>query len=405
MRVLFISRRFYPEVIGGGQISALYIAKAVKEQGNEVYVCTFTEKDSEDNIYGVKIFRKKMPQSRLKQISNLDYMYLQMARLCSKVIEEVKPDVIHLLNFESVPLSAIHFKKKFRLPIVATVNGPLFGCFTQNAIDYKGETCTKCRVFKRYLCSASKWGKIKGSAYYVYSHWYMNMLRESYRHVDRFFIVSKAMEPLLVNMGVPKRKITVVHNPVDVKKEVKTDLKKRLKIEGKKVILYAGRLAEEKGVQHIIRALSLLNGTVLVVAGEKRGEYTKLVGLAHQLKVTDKVRFVGFVDNNKLKEYYSITDSVVLPCAIYESLSRMLLEACSYGIPLVASDVGGNSEIVRHGKNGILLKDNEAKTVANAISTVMEKHKKMSVASLKVIKDFSSEKIGRDLVDNYKKLI
>jgi glycosyltransferase involved in cell wall biosynthesis len=163
MKVMFISRRFYPDVLGGGEISAFYIARAVKKQGKNVVVCTFTNKKLKIEIMdGIKVYRIPIPKIKLSRLSNLDYMYFQMAKLASKFIEKEKPQILHLLNFESVPFSAIYYKKKFKIPIVATVNGPLFGCYTGLSIDYKKEVCTNCRVFKRYFCSVDKWGYLQG---------------------------------------------------------------------------------------------------------------------------------------------------------------------------------------------------------------------------------------------------
>jgi len=217
MKILYISRRFYPEIIGGGQISAFYIAKAAKMVGHEVYVCTFTDKKkiTIEIIEGIKIYRIPIPKLNISRIlSNLDYMYLQMVFLSSKIIKKFNPDIIHLLNFESIPLASIYYKLRFKKKIVATVNGPLFGCFTQNGLDYKENVCINCKLIKRFKCSIKKWGIFKGFFYYIYSIYFMNMLKISYKFVDKFFAVSNAMVPLLMNMDVPKKKISVVHNPV-----------------------------------------------------------------------------------------------------------------------------------------------------------------------------------------------
>ena len=110
-------------------------------------------------------------------------------------------------------------KKKLKCPIVATVNGPNFGCFVQNGIDYNRDTCIDCKLGKRFLCSTKNWGTLKGITYYGYSLWYMNMLKTSYKYIDKFFAVSSAMVPLLNNMGVPENKIVVINNSIEIKKK------------------------------------------------------------------------------------------------------------------------------------------------------------------------------------------
>ena len=407
MKVLYISRRFYPEVIGGGQISGLYIAKAVKQQGNDVQVITFSNEAKTHNIEGIKINALKIPTLNLfPRLSNMEFMYFQMAKLSSPIIEKYDPDIIHLLNFETIPLAAIYYKKRFKKKIVATVNGPLFGCFTQSAIDYKGDTCIHCRVLKRYKCSIDKWGRFKGSLYYLYSLYYMKMLKKSYEYVDKFFAVSNAMVPLLTNMDVNSKKVRVVHNPIEIKKKVKTSLKKRLGIKGRRVILYAGRLNETKGIQYGIVSLRDIGNVVFLVVGHKRDYYTKLVELAKMNGVEKKVLFVGYVDKGQMAEYYSIADVALLPGEFYEPFSRFLLESCSYGVPMIASDRGGNRDIVKDSETGYLIKEIAAENaVSNSIKKILsdkEMQSKMSQNCLLKAKEFTMEKIGQATVSEYK---
>jgi glycosyltransferase involved in cell wall biosynthesis len=406
MKVLFISRRFYPEVIGGGQISGLYIAKAVKMQGNDVEVVTFSDKNNLHEVDGVKINVLKIPKLNLfPRFSNMEYMYYQMARLASDIIRRFNPDIIHLLNFESVPLAAIYYKMRFKKKIVATVNGPLFGCFVQTGIDYKGDTCIHCRVLKRYKCSTGKWGRFKGSLYYLYSLYYMKMLKLSYRNVDMFYPVSKAMVPLLMNMDIPRNKTLVVHNPINKCTKVATDLKSRLGINGKKIILYAGRLNETKGLQHVISALPFLKDFVFLILGEKRLYYNALKDLVRKEAVEDRVIFLGYMDNMTLGEYYSVADISILVQDLYESFSRFLLESCSYGVPIVASDIGGNTDIVENGVNGVIINDKSPKTISQAVIKAYKHRKKMSLEAKKKSVNFSPEKIGGQLCKSYAKLL
>ncbi len=408
MRILFISRRFYPDILGGGEVSAYYIAKAVKMQGHNVYVSTFTEKKSSTKtVEGIKIFRNHIHNSGLlKRFSKMEYMYVQMALISSKIIKKINPDVIHLLNFESIPLSAIYYKLRFKSKIVATVNGPQFGCFTGNAIDYKNQVCIKCRLLKRYMCSIHKWGGLKGFLFYLYSIWYMNMLRFSYKFVDKFFPVSNAMVPLVMNMGIPKEKITVIHNPIEIKKKVKTDLKKRLGIEGKKVILYIGRLKKEKGIHHTIKAMTEIDDAVFVIVGKKHKYYSDLKKLVEKLGLEDKVIFTGFVPNDRLVEYYSIAEVISFPCEVYESLSRMLIEGVSFGIPIVATDIGGNRDIVEDGCNGILIPNLQHKKVVKSLKKCLFRNKsELKTNALRIAYKFEINLCGKSLVSNYKNLI
>lgn len=407
MKVLFISRRFYPEIIGGGQISALHIATAVKRQKNEVTVCTFTDKKRKkiEMLNGMKIYRLPIPNIKLfPRLSNMDYMYLQIAKLSTPIIKNEKPDIIHLLNFESIPFSAVYFKNRFKIPIVATVNSPLFGCFTQSGIDYKGHTCIKCRVFKRYLCSVSTWGKVKGSAYYLYSNWYMNILRISYKFVDKFCVVSKAMSPLIENMGVPKSKISVVHNPIGKRlKPDKNKLKRlRKKYKGKKVLFCAGRLAENKGVQYVINSIKYLpENYVLLVAGW--GDYENFLKvLVKKNKLGKKVRFLGKVTHNEMGTYYKFADLFLHFPTCYESFGRTLIEANSMGTPVLAYPIAGIKDIIVENKNGFLLKSRNAEKIAEKILEITRKDK-LKIKKV-VLEKYKEKYVAEKYINEYNDL-
>ncbi len=406
MKVLFISRRFYPETTGGGQISAFAIAKAVKQQGHEVFVLTFVDGGSfEEEMEGVKIFREHIKKLKhFPRLSNMDYMYFEMSKTAEAFVEKLKPDVVHLLNFESIPITARKLKRKFGIPLFATANGPIFGCFTQAGLDYKGRVCLNCPVGRRLIDCIYKWGLLKGILFYIYSLYHMPRLRRSYKHINKFFAVSSAMKTMLMAMDVPEERISVVHNPMDVHNKIKTSLKKELGIEGKRVLLYAGRLEEDKGIHRIVQALPHLEDTVLIIVG--KGHYTSnLKELTKNLSVQDKVIFIDHLSHDQLPKYYSIAEIVILPCTIYETLSRMLLEAASFGIPLIASNAGGNSDIVEDGKNGILLKSLDTQELVAAIKRILSNPRLADDMGKKgrekISKMFSPERIGKQIVDAY----
>ena len=115
MKALYISRNFYPEGFGGGEISALHIAKAVTERNNEVVICCLSKKIESpkiEKIENIKIYRFPWRELKLsKKLSNLEYVYWQIYRATKEVIKREKPDLIHFLNFQAIFPLALFFKK------------------------------------------------------------------------------------------------------------------------------------------------------------------------------------------------------------------------------------------------------------------------------------------------------
>jgi spore coat protein SA len=217
------------------------------------------------------------------------------------------------------------------------------------------------------------------------------------------------MIPILESMNVPKNKMMVVHNPIDLNKKIKTNLKNQLNIRHKKVIFYAGRLTKEKGIQYVIRAMKHIDNAIFLIAGRKTGNYAELNNLVTRLNLQDKVKFIGFIEHSSINEYYSISDLVVLVEKFYEPLSRMLLEAQSHRIPCIVNDIGGNSEIIENGKNGILLKSLNVNNLAAKMNQILNDSKltkKMrSYAAEKITNSFSLKVVGKRLLNEYIKVL
>jgi glycosyltransferase involved in cell wall biosynthesis len=401
MKVLLVSRTFYPEGFGGGEISALHIAKTLSKD-SEVVVCCLSKKinkETVEQIDNVKIYR--YPWKELKfstKLSNLDYVYHQMKKAIEKVIIKESPDILHFLNFQAIFSLPLSFKN---YPKFATINSPLFCEFGGSHPD--GKTCHNCSTWDRFFLSFKKWG-LMGLPYWGYNRYSQNKLKRSLRKCSAIFPVSNAIKKMLISGGIDEKIIKVIHNPIETKDKIKTDLKEKLNISpDKKVILYAGRLSKDKGVHLTINAIKDIENTVFIIAGEKRNYYNNLKELVNKLNLNDRVKFIGFIDNLKMKEYFSITDLVVHPCFFYEPLSRMLLEATSYGIPIIASKVGGNPEIVEEGKSGFLVKNTmELKEKIKELVSNDLLLEEFGKNSKKVAEEkFSYKKIRNDLTETY----
>ncbi|MDP9082573.1 MAG: glycosyltransferase family 4 protein [Pseudomonadota bacterium] len=132
-------------------------------------------------------------------------------------------------------------------------------------------------------------------------------------------------------------------------------------------ILTVSRLIERKGVDTLIRALALSAsaGLTLDIAGE--GPHgPQLRRLASSLGVADRVRFHGFVDRAGLALLYAQADTFAL-ISRSESCSVALLEAMAAGLPIVASNVGGNAELVRQNVNGFLVEPDDIVQLQNSL--------------------------------------
>ncbi|MFP4458370.1 MAG: glycosyltransferase family 4 protein [Candidatus Zixiibacteriota bacterium] len=144
-------------------------------------------------------------------------------------------------------------------------------------------------------------------------------------------------------------------------------------------LLFVGRLVPRKGVRYLIEAMASLLEEIdveLTIIGDGV-LFDELSDLAETLKVNDKVEFFGFVSHEeKLKTYYN-SDLFVLPACFddnndTEGLGMVLVEALSYGCPVIASKVGGIVDIVKDGKTGLLFEEKSPEAIKNAVLTIFE---------------------------------
>ncbi|MEM2779991.1 MAG: glycosyltransferase [Candidatus Bathyarchaeia archaeon] len=173
------------------------------------------------------------------------------------------------------------------------------------------------------------------------------------------------------------KKPIILYNKVDLKL-FRADLdsvnaKRELGLEGKKVLLYVGRIDKQKNVGCLIRTVrELLNISLkdvhLLLVGSG-SEVKQLKRLASQINVQDKITFIGPVPHEKLPIYYAAAD-IYVHSSLFEGFGIPLIEALASGKPIVAGKVGAIPEIVEDA--GILVFPLNPKFFANAISKILQ---------------------------------
>jgi len=201
-----------------------------------------------------------------------------------------------------------------------------------------------------------------------------------YEKLDRRFLgladavvaVSRGQRDKILACGVRPDKVLVIHNAIDPAfaspTSPQTSERRRLGIPRDALCFgTAGRLSPEKNHEGFIRAASLVlrerPDTHFVIWGEGVLKPT-LEGLVRELGLEDRLHLAGFVAN--VRSHFHELDVFVLPSHT-EGLSNVLLEACAASRPAVATEVGGNPEVVIHGETGLLAPAANSQALAQAM--------------------------------------
>jgi glycosyltransferase involved in cell wall biosynthesis len=178
-----------------------------------------------------------------------------------------------------------------------------------------------------------------------------------------------------------------------------------------RIVLTAGRLAQEKGVDILIRAWPAVVKRVkeahLIILAEGP-EHGKLVDLACQLGVADHVTFAGNVAESQVASYLAASQVFVLPSR-GEGMSNALLEAMAAGRACLASDIPANSNLIQPGVNGLLFKSEDHDDLAAHLVTLLENEAlrvQLGANALQtVIARCSIEAVARQYIQLYSTLL
>ncbi|WP_144799203.1 glycosyltransferase family 4 protein [Halorubrum depositum] len=291
MKILFVTHR-YPPRTGGVETHVREISTRLADRGHDVTVFSADAGDdvptrTTDESVRVRRFRSLSPDEAF-------YFAPQMAA----AVRRVGADVVHAHNYHAFPLFFAAVGITDERFIVTT--------------HYHGK-------------SASGFRDLLLSAYRPFGKW-------AVRQADEIIAVSEwECDRLHEDIGV---NATVIPNGINVDRFANTDPEKR----ERPYLLCVGRLEEYKGIQQVIRALPELSGYDLVIAGS--GPYREeLERIARETKVSDRVHFLGYVEDRRLPRLYAGAE-VYLSLSEFEAYGITVSEALAAGTSCVVREAG-----------------------------------------------------------------
>ncbi len=223
------------------------------------------------------------------------------------------------------------------------------------------------------------------------------LTRFAFAFADYFIVQSEAVQRDLVELR-PDATFAMAHHPVfesfgnPIPKE---EARQRLSISSARTLLFFGYVRQYKGLSVLLRALQNLHDVHLIVAGEFYDDEQVYRDLTRELNISERVRFVNsYVPGSDVPLYFSAADAVVVPY-LSATQSGIIQLAFNFDKPVIASHVGGLSEVVTDHETGRLVPPGDAAALAGAIREFYEKNEepRMTAAVSRTKSEFSWDKL------------
>ncbi|MFH2020848.1 MAG: glycosyltransferase family 4 protein [archaeon] len=406
MKLLIISEYFPPESKGGGELSAFSLAKELAKK-IEVHVLTshFKNLKKEEICDNVHIHRYLTTGADASIKGNIS----RTINFEKSLLEElerfpIKIDIVHCMNTTSIV--AAKLKEKLKVPFVLHVNGPLLFC-PKGTLMYKDkELCDRQCSYPTYidcLFGSKTVGKVNLSPFLKYNPVFISLLRRRYTYYqklmkkfDHFMAISTFMKEQLIKDKIDPRKITLVYNIMDLSKY--SNLKKpKNKI---KKILYLGGYDYSKGPSVLIDALKNIKHPFSAnfygegILKEKLQKEIQKNSL--QVSIHDKV------SNSEVPKIMAEHDLIVFPSMVGEAFGRVALEARAAGKTVVASNIGGITDIIEDKKTGFLFRPGDSTELKQIIEKILSGTAiATEICTKKSLSKFSKDKSIKDALKIY----
>lgn len=399
MKIAIASDIYYPQ-INGVAVFAHNLANGLAKAGHEVIVIAPSfngkyhvdiDKETKVKTYHLTSIRFPFYPDQINKVPDKrKVLGLPVPRLAYRhgiwwsvnpwtevkhILNEFKPDVIHLQTAETIALAVMSYVRKYDVPLVSTGHA------------YPDNVTGQFKLLKPKM--------IKKPTDAVLRAYMASFLK----HAEYATMPTEMAIGDLVPKNRRRFKVTVeaLSNGVDLseyypaKPDAEVLKKYNISANAKKRVLYIGRVDPEKSISKVIlafeKALKKVPDAEMLIVGDGI-DANHLKKLVAERKLEAKVQFAGKILPPDLVEVYR-TGTLFATASETETQGIVLIEAAATGLPLIAVDKGAVGELCQNGKNGELCQPGDIDGIANAMVKILsdkDLQKKYSEASIEVSK-------------------
>jgi len=365
-----VTGTFPPRNFGGVTNVSYNLAKLLAQRGHDVTIYTTDTGNNEWSRLKTQSieFREGMAIRYFRNISNL-LAFKYRLYLSIKILSVIKKersnfDIIHIHEHRTfLAVVVAYYARKYKIPYVVQAHGSVLPFFQKQTLKKFFDLFFGYKILK---------------------------------NASKIIALTKTEAEQYKKMGVDEDKIEIIPNGIDISEynnlPKRGEFRKRYQINEKdKIVLYVGRLHENKGIGLLVEAFSEISKKLkyvkLVLVGPDDGYKQKLVELTKKLKIEDKILFTGFVTNEEKTSAFVDADVFVNP-RTDEIFGIVFLEACACGTPVVCAKGCGLADLINN-KCGYAVEYNK-KDLQMAIYKILMKdllRKKFGKEGIRIVKE------------------
>jgi glycosyltransferase involved in cell wall biosynthesis len=369
MRILFLTNFYPPHALGGQGTSCQQMVEGLRRRGHEAVVLTSMHGVDNRPVAADEVYRRLYLEMDFTPWRNALLFFSERRRrekhnthAFEQLLERFAPDLVFVWGMWNL---------SHALPALAEARCPRRVVY--RFAEYWPTLPSQHRLYwqapgRRWYSRLPKWLVAQVALLLLNLGERRPQLR-----FEHAICVSEATRQVLSEAGLPMAQARVIHTGLDVQPYANGD--RSPATGGPLSLLYAGRLSPEKGVETAITAVAELvraqQPVQLLVAGDGNADYVaQLRFLAGQKGLDEHVTFLGRVPAAEMPRLMHEADVLLVPSQWPEPFARVVLEGMASGLVVVATRLGGTSEIVVDGRNGLLFAAGDSKDLAAKIGAL-----------------------------------
>ncbi|HEX9015485.1 MAG TPA: glycosyltransferase family 4 protein [Chloroflexota bacterium] len=364
MKILVLSDYYPPHTKGGADIAAERLSAELAGRGHSVRVLTTVQDGRQTGtttVRGVHV-RRVLSRYPLRFRSYFAVYNPFVAGHVAREIADFKPDLVHAHNIHThISFQALYEARKAGVPSVLTAHDHQLFCASkfdcvepERPKTIPASQCAQCQRL-RYFPLRNRLIK-----------------RAVQLSGSRILAVSAALREDLAANGYDPGSIEVVHNGIDpdsmaVSDEAVSAFTRHHALEGKKVVLFGGRVSRAKGIDQAVSALGLLPRDlefVFLVLGSSEDYIDYILQMGRRLSVEDRTVLLPWLSGEELKAAYALSHVCLTPSIYREPFNLINIEAMALKKPVITTRFGGPPEVVVDGETGYVVDPRDVRLMA-----------------------------------------